>query len=424
MPELFSTESELGVLSILLRNPERYYDYTALRPEFFSSTQHQILFENISKMIQEGLHPDKSLVTQRLSDKGKLDVVGRGLIDKLSGSEYSSQNYKEYAKNISHSFIAKNLISIGPEISEYINQKQDVLSVASRVTQKITNLIGSAITQETRSTGDLVPAYEQNFQKRMENPNQRFFITGFKDIDTTTGGIAPGELWITAARPSIGKSSWLVSSVLECAKAGLVCLLFSKEMDWESLMDRMVAVESGLPLYKIRNGIVTKEEFEQVKRAIEVCKDLPIFIDSNFSGNIDYIASVVRKFKQNEQVDLVYVDYVQLLAERDGQSTHELGRISRALKILASELRIGVHLASQLNREVESREDKKPVLSDMRQSGNLEEDADVVAFLYRDEYYNQQSEFRGKMEYIIRKNRNGPTGTITLNFNKETTKVY
>jgi replicative DNA helicase len=167
---------------------------------------------------------------------------------------------------------------------------------------------------------------------------------------------------------------------------------------------------------------LSPEQLEKIGESAKRIKELPIYIDSCFTADIGYLDTTIRKYRQLHNIDTVYVDYVQLMAERNEQSTHEIGRISRRLKLLANELGIGAVLLSQLNREVEHRDDRRPIMSDLRQSGNLEEDADLIAGLYRDEYYFKDSPNKGTIEFIIRKQRNGPIGTIYLNF-VDTTNV-
>ena len=173
----------------------------------------------------------------------------------------------------------------------------------------------------------------------------------------------------------------------------------------------------------LRLGTIRKSEITLIDKSVEDIKNLPIHIDTNYTGNINYTLSTIRKYHRLYGIKLVYVDYLQLLCEREDNYTNELGQISRSFKLLANDLGIGLVLFSQLNRLVEMRDEKRPILSDLRQSGDLEQDADVVAMLYRDEYYNQKTEFPGIMEFIVRKNRNGPPGIFTLLFNSVTNKI-
>jgi replicative DNA helicase len=208
------------------------------------------------------------------------------------------------------------------------------------------------------------------------------------------------------------------------AEEGIRSLMFSREMQKQPLMERFISIETGIPLTpNIRMGQLTKTELETISLTLKRIKEYPVFLDTNYSGSLDYVENTVRKYKRLYGIDVVYIDYLQLLAERDENSTQELGRIMRRAKILSLELDIVFAIASQLNRNVELRDNKRPILSDFRQSGNIEEDADLAVGLYRDEYYNQNSKSKGTMEFIINKHRNGPVGIIPLTFKAETNKI-
>jgi len=234
---------------------------------------------------------------------------------------------------------------------------------------------------------------------------------------------------IIAGRPGMGKTAVMCNSAVEVAKSlqqegkGQSVQIFSLEMNKIGLTERMVSMESGVPLADIRLGTISNDQLQKVAETIKKLKDLPLYIDTNFDTDDQYFASMVRKYNKTKGTRIVFFDYIQLASERDANQTAEIGRFTRMGKILANELGITTILFSQLNRAVELREDKRPVLSDLRQSGNIEEDADLVMFLYRDDYYNQKSLNKGEMEHIIRKHRNGPTGSLWYNFGLDTLKV-
>lgn len=215
----------------------------------------------------------------------------------------------------------------------------------------------------------------------------------------------------------------MCNSALQSAKAGNPVLIFSLEMQKEAIIERFLAIETGIPLTSIRLGNLKKDEVDVLKDKLRELKELPIYLDCSPNVNLNYIMATIRKYHKNNGIKLAYLDYLQLLAERDDTQTAELGRISRNMKLLAVELKIGIVLLSQLNRQVEMRDDKRPILSDLRQSGNIEEDCDLAIFLYRDDYYHEDSTELNVIEFLIRKNRNGVTGMIKLKFNAESNKV-
>jgi replicative DNA helicase len=189
----------------------------------------------------------------------------------------------------------------------------------------------------------------------------------------------------------------------------------------QEVAERFLALMTGIPITNIRLGILNQSQVNQIYEALKEFKTLPIYIDTSFrSSDLYYIESTVNRYKRLYDIKVIYLDYIQILVDRDDNQTHELGRVSRLFKTMANELDITSVVLSQLNRGVESRDNKRPVLSDLRQSGNLEEDADIVVGLYRDDYYNKETKFKGLMEYIVLKYRNGPVGTVTLKFEDST----
>lgn len=232
------------------------------------------------------------------------------------------------------------------------------------------------------------------------------------------------QLYLTDNFIVTHNSAVMCNSSLSTAKEGNPNLIFSYEMPKNTLIDRFLSLETKIGISDIRLGLINQKQIDELSEATKIIDGLPIYIDTNFAGNIGYLSSTIRRYKRLHDIKVVYLDYIQLMAERSTNATNELGQISRELKLLANNLGIGIVIFSQLNRLLEVRPDKRPILSDLRQSGNLEEDADVAAFLYRDEYYNKESRDVGVLEFIIRKNRNGAVGTIPLMFDPTTTTIY
>ena len=222
----------------------------------------------------------------------------------------------------------------------------------------------------------------------------------------------------------MGKSAWLAKTLLNVTRQGAPCLLFNKEMNMTGIIERWLSIASGVAFQNIKFGQLSLEQYNRIKHIRKLFEKYPIYIDNNFMGEIDYVTSTIRKYHQLHGVRVVGLDYIQLLVERGEDDTRELGRVSRQLKLVSNELGLSAIILSQLNREVEKRDNKRPMMSDLRQSGNLEEDADIMAALYRDDVYVMNSQFANTIEFIIRKSRNGPIGTMMLNFEKETVNVY
>lgn len=419
--KLFSDDSERAVLSILLQYPDMLYEVVDLKPTMFSSVPNSILFRTILELDRKNLIPEPIVIIEHLKANGELDSAGGvDYIEYLSRGTYVKENIKKFYRIVVDSYRGRVLLALINKAPAQLQSTGDVDAVLQYLRTGMEDLNTAAEGNFTISMEKASAQHLQEIIKRMENPGVAGWSTGFTDLDYAISGANPGDFILVAGRPGMGKSTWMCNSVLN---AGLPALIFSKEMNTKSLMDRFIAIDSGVPLMDIRQGTVSAENLEKIKRATEKLTEYEIYIDENFMANIDYISSTIRKYHFKHKIRAVYIDYVQLVAERDESAVHELGKITRNLKLLAESLGIVVYLFSQLNRMVETRDDKRPVLSDLRQSGNLEEDPDIVIFLYRDEYYNRDSKARGLVENILRKNRNGPIGTFNLEFKPETLQL-
>lgn len=422
---LYSPESERAVLSILLNNPDKIYEVDSLRPEMFSANYFRVIYTTIKKLSMEGNFIQPLLVEEYLRTNGQLEEAGgKETLNYIVSAEISKNNYPIFEKNVIDSYMARTLTQISARIPSMIESASNVEGVMNQLRTSLDDILQASGGAETEILEKLLPEAWESLMSRVKNPGLKGYTTGFTDIDTMTGGITPGELWILASRPSHGKTSWICNSLLRATTGqGLTPLIFSKEMDAQSLIERLVAIDSGINLHGIRTGLIDDSEVELMATSFKKLEKFPIYIDSKFSAGLDYILSTIRKYNRIHKTNLIYIDYVQLVAERTQNAVHELGQISRSLKLLANELGIGVYLLSQLNRSCELRDDKRPMLADLRQSGNLEEDADVVAMLYRDEMYYKDSKYKGLTEFLIRKQRNGPIGSLMLSFDPNTTKM-
>ena len=423
MPEsrLFSDESERVVLSILLQHPEKFYERIEVKPRMFSSTPHTVIMLAMLDIVEEGLVPEPTLLAEYLRIRGKLEQAGgKDYIKFLTTRKYNSENFFQFEKNVIDSYRGRSLLGIVQRVPELIRKTKDIGAVLTYLKDTISELLSASGGEKTLKIKSVMEKAWNVIVKRRENPGIQGISTGFTDIDFITNGAVGGDFIIIAGRPSQGKTAWMCSSAIA---SNVPCMIFSTEMNEIILGDRLISIVSQIPLTDIRQGTLTQGMLDEVYKAIEIIKQKEIYIDATFTANIEYIIGTIRKYHQLYDIKSVYVDYVQLLAERGEQATHEIGAISRRLKLLANELGIVVYLVSQLNRLVEMRENKRPILSDLRQSGNLEEDSDIVIFLYRDEYYNPSTEHKGIIENIIRKNRNGAVGTLELEFIPETVTI-
>jgi replicative DNA helicase len=423
--KLFSTESEEAILSIIIDSPEKLFESQNLSEEMFSSTPTKVLFVAIKELINSGYTPEPLLLEQKLKNDRLLETAGgSGYLSYIAAKGFDNNNFSKFEKIVIDSYKARQLLHLGSKLSGMVDDVPDIDSVVEYIRDKVDLLSRTSGGEKTISIKDAARDAWEDIQLRVQNPGIRGVPTGFSNLDSVLGGIMPGDLYIIASRTSHGKTSFMCNSIRNSGRAfGSSSLIFSKEMNKSQLMDRLIAIDSGVPLTDIKTGTMDNKQLKKVGESLGNLAKLKIFIDSSFTSDITYICNTIRKYHSIHEIDVIYIDYAQLVAERNRDATHELGRISRALKLLANDLGIGVYLISQVNRGVESRDNKRPVSADLRQSGNLEEDSDVILMLYRDEMYNSNSDFKGMIEVLVRKNRNGPQGRIYLDFDAETTKL-
>lgn len=424
MNNIFSQEPEIAVLNILINDPTRYFELDGIKSFMLSSEANQIIFDEYGKQSLRGVAPDPTLLVHLLDADGKLSRSGGAeYINYLKSQSINPINLQQYVSLVVDSYKARTLVETSAKISAAISSGASVDDVISDVRCTLDGLGTASAKNDTVLIGEILSKSFEKIRERAssgELPGVKFLTSA---VDLTTGGVMPGDLWIVAGRPGSGKSAVACNAALRCAKNGDAVVIFSLEMPRQTINERLLAIESGVPITNIRLGLLKESDLEALNSAVTRLENLPIYIDTNYNSTLEYILGVTKRLKNQKNVRIGFLDYIQLLAERNTEATHELGKISRALKLLANELGMGFVILSQLNRGVELRDDKRPILSDLRQSGNLEEDADVVAMLYRDDYYNSESKQKGILEFIIRKQRNGPSGIIALNFDDSTNIV-
>lgn len=420
MSDLFSTEAENSLLAILLQHPDQLYNLQAVKFFMFSSVPNQTIFSAIDDLASQGLVPDLQLVESYLKSKSKdLNAGGKEYLEFLYRLNCSPENLKEYEKIVVDSYKARVLISLSSELSSKITGSDEVDRVIFEVRNVLDNLSFNGSGDLTSDINQILHYTWEDLVERAKNPGIRGITTGIKDLDIVTSGINKGDLWFIAGRPGMGKTAQMCNMILNQAKQGIPTLMFSFEMNKQQLAERLICIETRIPSNNLRLGLLDEVQMNKISEAIKTIKDLPIFIDSNFSADLYYVLTTIRKYKRSHDIKVVYLDYIQLLSNRNADSTNELGRISRGLKLLSNELEIGCIIGSQLNRNSEARDNKRPQISDLRQSGNLEEDADIVIGLYRDVIYNPNTKDKALLENILLKHRNGSRGMLPLKFIEE-----
>ena len=422
-------EAEESILGGILLDPEAIGRVADLiSPEAFYVKAHRDIYQAALVLYSQGKPTDLMTVTSWLADRGVLEKVGgTSKIAQLVDRTVSAVNIDRYAALVMDKYLRRQLIGAGNEIVDLgFDTATELETVLDRSEQKIFRL-----TQERPQQG-LVPIADTLIQtfNEIENLHQEVALpgvaSGFYDLDAMTSGLQRSDLIILAGRPSMGKTALGLGIAANIAQQHqLPVAIFSLEMSKEQLSLRMLASETGIESNRLRSGRIAQTDLEPLSDAIGTLSELPIFIDDTATLTVMQMRSQVRRLQAEKggKLGLVLLDYLQLM-EGSGSDNRvqELSRITRSLKGLAREIHAPIIALSQLSRGVEARTNKRPMMSDLRESGSIEQDADLVVMLYRDSYYNPDSPDRNVAEVIIAKHRNGPTGTIKLLFQPELTK--
>lgn len=432
----YNLEIEQATLGSVLIDGEMAEEVASeLGSDDFHSAAHRLIFQSIYELVESQEPVDVLTLSGRLKEKGELeDIGGVSYLSNLAGSVPKASNSEHYSKYIRdlqevalrRQIIQTNLLLIqqataGTDVSQLLASSQQAQNqLADRAAPKkdfkridhvLIDVVESA---ETRS---------DNFKNGLVTGIQ----TGFNDLDSITAGLQKSDLIIVAARPSVGKTAFALNIAQNVAIRNTEPVaIFSLEMSAEQLVQRMVCAEGNIDASNMRMGDFASEDWTKFAAAVGVLGATNIRIDDSPGITVADIRAKCRRLKKEEGLGMIVIDYLQLIAGRSGKGSEnrqqEVSEISRMLKHLARELNVPVIALSQLSRAVEQRQDKRPMMSDLRESGSIEQDADIVAFLYRDDYYNQDSEKKNIIEIIIGKQRNGPVGTVELLFMKQFNK--
>ena len=430
-----SIEAESSVLGGLLLDNTAWEKMSDLVSEAdFYRYEHRLIFNSIHQLIGSDRPADVITVYEHLQAQGKAEETG-GLAYLNALAQYvpSSANIRRYAEIVRERAILRKLVSVSDDIatSAMNPQGKPITTLLDEAEQKIFNIgeEGSRMKQGFQTMDRLVVQLLDRVVEMSENPNDITGVpTGFIDLDRMTSGMQAGDLIVLAARPSMGKTALAINIAENVAlNEGLPVAVFSMEMGASQLAIRIVGSIGRIDQSRLRTGKLQDDEWPKLTEAVERLRQVSLSIDETPGLTpAELRASARRQARKCGKLGLVVVDYLQLMSgssSNDGENrATELGEISRGLKMLAKELQCPVIALSQLNRGVEQRTDKRPMMSDLRESGAIEQDADVIMFIYRDDYYNKDSKEPGVAEIIIGKQRNGPTGTVKLTFLKPITK--
>jgi len=430
-----SIEAEQSVLGgLLLDNSawDKIDDFVS--PEDFYRYDHRLIFQHIARLISGSRPADVITVFESLSSANKADEIGGiSYLNALAQNTPSAANIRRYAEIVRDRGILRKLISVSDEISgsAFNPQGKEVKQMLDEAESKIFAIAeeGSRGTQGFQEIQPLLTQVVERIDElyNRENPNDITGVpTGFVDLDRMTSGLQPGDLIIVAGRPSMGKTAFSVNIGEHVSTdSGLPVAIFSMEMGGSQLAMRMLGSVGRLDQHRLRTGRLNDEDWPRLTHAIQKLNDAQIFIDETPAlSSIELRARSRRLARQCGKLGLIIVDYLQLMsANSPGENrATEISEISRNLKGLAKELNCPVIALSQLNRSLEQRPNKRPVMSDLRESGAIEQDADLILFIYRDEVYNPDSPEKGMAEIIIGKQRNGPIGSVRMTFLGQFTK--
>lgn len=447
MEELYNINIERAVLSAIIFDPEIYEEVAAvLKPKDFYLPFHQYLFIAMEHLFEEELPIDEEFLKKELQKMGKFDEVA--MIEVLSANPIT--NTKAYVKEIKAYSNKRSLLSLATEIKKLtIEDDLEVEEVMDRVEQKLYEITQESVSEDFKDSKQITVDTLKEIErlKALNNSKLIGVDTGFENLNEKTSGFGKGDLVIVAARPAMGKTALVLNMALKAIERGEGVAFFSLEMPAEQLMLRMLSAKTSIPLQALRVGNLKDDEWSRLSAAVDDISRRKLFVDDSGYATIHHVRSKLRKLKsQHPEISMAIIDYLQLMSGDNRSAAgrqQEISEISRGLKQLARELEIPIIALSQLNRSLESRENKRPMLSDLRESGAIEQDADIILFVYRDDVYREAKEKEKEMkakaegkpyestfkrkeeeetELIIGKQRNGPTGTVELLFQKRFTR--
>ncbi|MEE1303653.1 MAG: replicative DNA helicase [Agathobacter sp.] len=422
-----SYEAEQSVIGSMIMDQDAIVSaMEMLLKEDFYHQQFGVLFEAMVELYNEGQPVDLVTLQNKLKEKDvPSEVASLEFVSDIVTAVPTSANVKYYANIVKENAIKRKLIRVTESIeNDCYAGKEPLESLLEKTEQDVFKLLS------VRQTGDFVPIRQvvMNALEKIEKASQQQgtvtgIPTGFIDLDYRTAGLQPSDLILVAARPSMGKTAFVLNIAQHVAfHANMCTAIFSLEMSKEQLVNRLFSLESSVDAQLLRTGNLSDADWEKLVEGAGIIGDSDLIIDDTPGISISELRSKCRKYKLEHDLKLIIIDYLQLMTGPGESRQQEISNISRSLKALARELSVPVVALSQLSRQVEQRPDHRPMMSDLRESGAIEQDADVVMFIYRDDYYNKDTDLKGISEIIIAKQRNGPIGTVELAWLPQYTK--
>lgn len=418
-----SIEAEQSVLGgLLLDNAAFEQVADTLTESDFYRNEHRLIYRTIVRLIEAGKPADALTVAENLEEHGKLAAVGdRTYLSTLAVNTVSIPNIRRHAGLIRDRAMSRHLIERCRETIEAAMQPNGATptEIAASLERSMFELCNRQRGEAVSLADAVAGAVAHLDELQAKSGGMAGLATGFADLDRITGGLSGGDLVILAGRPSMGKTTLGINICEHVAEHGGTVVMFSLEMSTQQLAMRLLAEHSRVPMYRLRAGRFEQDRWPKIAEAHSKLGKLPILLDDTGGISCSHVRARARRIQRRNGLALVVVDFLQLMRGEGETRNQEVGSISRGLKAIAKELNVSVIALSQLNRGVENRNDKRPTLADLRDSGEIEQDADTIAFLYRDQIYDPASPDKGTAELLIQKQRNGPTGVVRLWFREE-----
>jgi len=423
-----NVDAERATLGSVLLNRDALAAIAAwLKPEYFYLERHSQIYEAMLACFNNRVPPDTRTVSEELRRRGHLDQVGGVIyLGELVEGVPTSYHVEFYARTVERTAILRRLINTGAQIAALgYNEQIEIDETIDKSEALLFDIAQKRTSQDFVHISSVVDSYYEQLNYLQEHRGEVMGVqTGYRDFDQITGGLQRSDLIILAARPGTGKTSFAMSLAYNVAMYySNTVAVFSLEMGREQLVQRLIAMETQIDTHRLRLGQVPDNQLKIVFDAMGRLAQAPIYIEDTPGISIMELRSKARRLQSQHGVSLIIIDYLQLMSGRGKENrVQEVGEISRGLKALARELNVPVIALSQLSRAVEGRQSHVPMLSDLRESGSIEQDADIVMFIYRDELYNKDSDKKGIAEIHIAKHRNGPVGVVNMRFDPSTTR--
>lgn len=424
-----NTEAEASLLGALLIDSDAIVKIAdIISPRDFFDARHERIYEAMMALYESHQAIDVLTLADRLKGSGYLDSVGgNAYLTELTNYVPTAAHVEQYAEIVAQKALRRRLIAASNDMVELgYDESKGLRELIEEAETRLFEVSQQHVKQDLASLETILAAsFDRLDDLHKDKQKLRGVPTGFKDLDNMLAGFQPSDLIILAARPSMGKSAFALNLAHNIAvQSAQPVLVFSLEMSKEQLVDRLLSMESGVDAWALRTGNLTDNDFEKIGHAMGTLSEAPIFIDDTPGITVSDLRTKARREAHRRPLGLIIVDYLQLMSGgsrygTEGNRVQEISEISRGLKGIARELNVPVLALSQLSRSVENRSPQIPQLADLRESGSIEQDADVVAFIYREEYYNPETDRKKLADILIKKHRNGPTGGVELRFESD-----